>query len=120
MFSVLIAEDEDRLASFIEKGLRKNGFTAVVAPDGEKALQMASENQFGLVLLDLGLPLKNGWAVLNELRSQGEKLPIIVVSAVDDERSKIKALASGANDYVTKPFSFKDLLTKVKSYVATD
>jgi two-component system, OmpR family, copper resistance phosphate regulon response regulator CusR len=65
----------------------------------------------------LGLPIKDGWAVLKEIRSQKEKFPIIVVTALNDERNRAAALASGANDYVTKPFRFNDLLEKVKLYL---
>jgi two-component system, OmpR family, copper resistance phosphate regulon response regulator CusR len=118
MKRILIAEDEKRLAAFIEKGLRKNGFITVVALDGEQVLQMASGQEFELLLLDLGLPLKDGWAVLKELRNQGEKLPIIIVTALNDERNRDIAFNLGANDYVTKPFCFSDLLEIVKSYIS--
>ncbi len=116
MNRILIAEDEARLAAFIEKGLRKSGFNPVVASDGQEALQKVTQEEFKLLLLDLGLPIKDGWAVLQELRSQGEDLPIIVVTALTDESNRTTALNLGANDYVTKPFKFSDLLEKVKSY----
>jgi two-component system, OmpR family, copper resistance phosphate regulon response regulator CusR len=115
MNRILIAEDEERLASFLEKGLRKNGFVTAVAPDGEQALQMVEK--FELLLLDLGLPVRDGWGVLKELRSQGESLPVIIVSALNDDENRTTALKLGANDYVTKPFRFSDLLQKIKFYL---
>ncbi|BAZ10711.1 two-component response regulator [Calothrix sp. NIES-4071] len=114
MNRILIAEDEERLAAFIEKGLRRNGFVTAVVPDGEQALQMAE--QFELLLLDLGLPIKDGWVVLKELRSQGKRLPIIIVTAFNDDDNLNSAFNLGANGYVTKPFRFSDLLQKVKSH----
>lgn len=117
MNRVLIAEDEERLAAFMEKGLRKNGFATVVASDGQEALQKLSNGEFELLLLDLGLPIKDGWTVLQELRSQDRDLPVIIVTALVDDRDRTTALKLGANDYVTKPFRFGDLLEKVKSYM---
>ncbi|PMB04684.1 response regulator [Fischerella thermalis CCMEE 5198] len=119
MTQILIVEDEVRLAAFIEKGLRKNGFTTIVAVDGEQAILMAESSDFDLLLLDLGLPVIDGFTVLCELRSRGEKRPIIIVTANNDERDKAAALTAGANDYITKPFSFKDLLTRVRVHLPT-
>lgn len=116
MNRILIAEDEERLAAFMEKGFKKNGFVTAVAADGEQALKMAVGQGFELLLLDLGLPVKDGWTVLKELRSQGEKLPIIIVTAINDECNRDIALNLGANDYLTKPFRFGDLIEKVKPY----
>jgi two-component system, OmpR family, copper resistance phosphate regulon response regulator CusR len=117
MNRILIAEDEERLAAFIEKGLRKNGFATILAFDGQEALQMSDKEEFELLLLDLGLPIKDGWTVLKELRKQGEQFPIIVVTAMADEYNKTTALKLGATDYLTKPFKFSDLLEKVKSHL---
>lgn len=117
MNRILIAEDEERLAALMQKGFKKNGFVTAVAPDGEEALKMAVSEDFELLLLDLGLPLKDGWTVLKELRRQGEKLPIIIVTAINDECNRDIALSLGANEYVTKPFQFSDLIEKVKSYL---
>ncbi|MCX7595389.1 MAG: response regulator [Fischerella sp.] len=115
MSQILIVEDEVRVAAFVEKGLRKNGFTTKVAADGEQAIFMAQTGDFDLLLLDLGLPVIDGWTVLRELRRQGEKRPIIIVTANNDERDKAAALAAGANDYITKPFSFSELLKRVQA-----
>jgi DNA-binding response OmpR family regulator len=116
MCQILIAEDEARVAAFIEKGLRKNGFSTAIAEDGQQALRMAEDGNFALLLLDLGLPIKDGWSVLRELRQNGGHLPIIIVTAVNAENRKV-ALQSGANDFVTKPFRFSDLLEKVKTHL---
>lgn len=116
MNRILIAEDEGRLAAFIEKGLRKYGFDITVASDGLEALQIAENEEFQLLLLDLGLPIKDGWTVLQELRNKGTDFPIIILTALTDERNRTTAIKLGANDYVTKPFRFGDLLEKVKSY----
>jgi DNA-binding response OmpR family regulator len=113
MSHILIAEDEPRIAAFIQKGLQKNGFTTAIALDGEQASQMVYSNEFDMLLLDLGLPLKGGGIVLTELRSRGIQIPIIVVSARDDIEEKKASLKNGANDYITKPFRFQDLLQSV-------
>lgn len=113
MNRILIAEDESRIASFIEKGLRKNGFSTAVAADGNQAVSMAETGDFDLLLLDIGLPGKDGWAVLKSLRSQGKHLPVIIVSARDEVKDKVIGRLSGANDYVTKPFQFRELLARV-------
>jgi len=108
MSCILIAEDEYRLACFIEKGLRKNGYCTAIAPDGEQALQMALSGDFDLLLLDLGLPGRDGWSVLEELRSQGEQIPVIIVSARAEIEEK-----QGVNNYLKKPFRFNNLLERI-------
>ncbi len=112
MTSILIAEDESRIAAFIEKGLGKNGFDTAIAKDGEQALLMVQSNNFDLILLDLGLPVKDGWTVLKELRSQGKQIPIIIVSAFNPTHE-----IAEVNDYIVKPFRFQDLLERVKFHL---
>lgn len=114
---ILIAEDEDRLAAFVEKGLKKNGFEAIVAADGVQALEAIEQQPVDLLLLDLGLPIVDGWAVLQQTRAQYPDLPIIVVTAMTDDRDRQRVLQLGANDYLPKPFKFSDLLVKVKLYL---
>lgn len=118
MNQILIVEDEARLAAFVEKGLKKNGFNTVVAEDGEQAVSLAQSSNFDLMLLDLNLPVKDGWTVLRELRNNGKQLPIIIITALVDERNKTAALNAGANDYITKPFSFQDLLARVRTQLS--
>lgn len=116
MSRILIAEDEARLAAFVDKGLRKYGFCTAIATDGEQALQMAASGEFTLLLLDLGLPLKDGLTVLKELRSRGKALTIIIVTALNGD-NRTTALQYGANDFLSKPFRFNDLLELVRSHL---
>ncbi|MBR8835144.1 MAG: response regulator transcription factor [Stigonema ocellatum SAG 48.90 = DSM 106950] len=111
---ILIAEDEPRIAAFLEKGLRASGFATAVAQDGHEAVLMAQDENFDLLILDIGLPGKDGWMVLEELRGQGEQLPIIILTARDDVTDKVAGLDGGADDYVTKPFRFEELLARVR------
>ncbi|MEB3180023.1 MAG: response regulator transcription factor [Nostocaceae cyanobacterium] len=115
MHRILIAEDETRIASFIEKGLRSHGFITAVAADAFCATDMALGNGFDLMILDLGLPGKDGLEVLEELRGQGEQLPIIILTARDDIKDKVAGFEGGADDYLTKPFRFEELLVRIKA-----
>jgi two-component system, OmpR family, copper resistance phosphate regulon response regulator CusR len=117
MCHILIVEDESRVSAFLEKGFQKHGFITTVAEDGNQAIQITQSEEVQLLLLDLGLPIKDGYSVLRELRSQGYDLPIIVISAQDNEQSKASALKCGATDFVSKPFHFVQLLEKVRSYL---
>ncbi|MBV8883045.1 MAG: response regulator transcription factor [Chroococcidiopsidaceae cyanobacterium CP_BM_RX_35] len=114
MNRILIAEDEHHIAAFLEKGLRTSGFTTAVAKDGHEAVLMAQSGHFDLLILDIGLPSKDGWMVLEELRGQGEQLPIIILTAYDDVKDKVAGLEGGADDFVTKPFRFDELLARVR------
>ena len=115
MNRILIAEDEFRIAAFIEKGLRSHGFTTAIAGDAESATQMALSSGFDLLILDLGLPGKSGLEVLEELRGQGENFPVIILTARDDIQDKIAGFEAGADDYLTKPFRFEELLVRIKA-----
>jgi DNA-binding response OmpR family regulator len=114
MNRILIAEDETRIAAFLEKGLRANGFTTTIARNGNDAAAIARTDNFDLLILDLGLPGKDGWQVLEEVRGRGERLRIIVLTAQDEVEDTVTALEGGANDYVTKPFEFTELLARVR------
>ncbi|MCC5661618.1 response regulator transcription factor [Nostoc sp. XA010] len=115
MNRILIAEDESRIAAFIEKGLRSHGFTTAVAVDAYSAINMALSSGFDLMILDLGLPGKDGLDVLEELRGQGEILPVIILTARHDIQDKVAGFEAGADDYVTKPFRFEELLVRIKA-----
>ncbi len=115
MYRILVAEDESRIAAFIEKGLRSNGFTPTIATDANEAISLALGGEFDLLILDLGLPGKDGLEVLAELRGQGDRLPIIILSARDDLQDKVAGFEGGADDYVTKPFRFEELLLRIKA-----
>jgi DNA-binding response OmpR family regulator len=112
---ILIAEDEPRLASFLEKGLRASGFTTTLVGDGAAATLMANDQDFELLVLDLGLPGRDGLDVLRELRARGQHLPVIILTARDDVPDKVAGLEGGADDYVTKPFRFEELLARVRA-----
>jgi len=120
MNRILIAEDEPRLASFLEKGLRSNGFVTTTVGDGAKAVIIADDDHFDLLVLDLGLPVKDGLTVLQELRAAGRRMPVIILSARDDVRDKVSGLEYGADDYVTKPFRFEELLARVRVRLRAD
>jgi two-component system, OmpR family, response regulator QseB len=115
MNRILIAEDEPRIATFIEKGLRSHGFVTSVAADAQAALLLAQGGAFDLMILDLGLPGKDGLQVLEDLRGQGESFPIIILTARDDIRDKVAGFEGGADDYLTKPFRFEELLMRIKA-----
>jgi DNA-binding response OmpR family regulator len=114
MNRILIAEDEPRIAAFLQKGLQAHGFTTTVADDGIEAAYMARSDQFDLLILDLGLPEKHGVQVIEELRGRGEVLPIIVLTVIQDVQDKVKALEAGADDYLTKPFSLEELIARIR------
>ncbi|MEL6259885.1 MAG: response regulator transcription factor [Cyanobacteria bacterium J06626_6] len=114
MYRILIAEDEARIASFIEKGLKANGLTTTTVTHGEAAIAHGLSSEFDLLLLDLGLPDCDGLQVIDALRGQGSTVPIIILTARDDIRDKVTGLESGADDYVTKPFSFEELLARIR------
>jgi DNA-binding response OmpR family regulator len=115
MHQILIAEDEPRIASFVEKGLRAHGFTTSVATDADQVLLLIEDNEFDLLILDLGLPSKDGLIVLEELRGQGRQLPIIILTARNSLKDKVAGLEGGADDYITKPFRFEELLARVRA-----
>ena len=119
---VLLIEDEDRVASFIARGLREQSYAVDVAPDGEQAVYMASVHQYDLVILDIMLPVKDGYAVCRELRGGGFRGPILMLTARDAVDDRVAGLDSGADDYLTKPFDFKELLARLRALLrrATD
>ncbi|WP_310414099.1 response regulator transcription factor [Chamaesiphon sp. OTE_8_metabat_110] len=114
MPQILIAEDEPRISAFIEKGLRAQGFTSTIAHDVDEVLDLAQRNEFDLILLDLGLPGGDGLEILETLRGQGVQTPIIILTARDDLNDKLAGLGGGADDYMTKPFRFEELLVRIR------
>jgi DNA-binding response OmpR family regulator len=114
MNRILIAEDEARVAAFVEKGLRANGYTTTAVGDGPTAVALARDDDFDLLILDLGLPGLDGLSVLRTLRGQGHRLPVLILSARDDVADKVAGLELGADDYLTKPFRFEELLARVR------
>jgi DNA-binding response OmpR family regulator len=120
MARILIAEDEPRIASFLEKGLRANGFATTVVDDGRLAAAVARDSDFDLVVLDLGLPRLHGLEVLRELRQRGERLPVVILTARDELDTTVAGFTQGADDYVTKPFRFEELLARIRVRLRAD
>lgn len=120
MNRILIAEDERRIASFVEKGLRSNGFTPTVVADGRTAYDYASSGEFDLLVLDLGLPLLDGHAVLRRLREDGNAIPVVVLTARVGLEDTLQVLEGGADDYMAKPFRFDELLARIRLRLKAD
>jgi len=120
MTSILIAEDERRIASFLEKGLQASGFSTTVVGDGERALAAARSGQHDLLILDIGLPGRDGFEVLRALRETDRRLPVIILTARDGESDTVAGLEGGADDYVAKPFRFEELLARIRARLRTE
>jgi DNA-binding response OmpR family regulator len=120
MARILIAEDDPLVSSFIEKRLRKAGYTTQVADDGDKAAEFALSGDFDLVLLDMALPSREGVEVLQELRRQGSHIPVIVVTGRPEMRDVVARLSVGTADFVIKPFRLEELLARVRWHLPFD
>ena len=120
MTRVLIVEDEERIASFVDKGLRANGFTTLVAADGHQASSYLRTDEFDLVILDLGLPGPDGFDVLRGFREWNRQTPVVILTARDGVPDTVEGFELGADDYVTKPFSFEELLARVRARLRED
>ncbi len=114
MARILIVEDEQRIASFVAKGLRSEGHLTRTVADGREGLDHALSGDYDLVVLDIGLPSMDGFAVLEHLRAQGSRVPVIVLTARDSVGDTVSALEGGADDYMPKPFRFAELLARVR------
>ena len=114
MSRVLIVEDEARISSFLEKGLKANGFATTVATEGRAALRLARTGGFDLIILDLGLPDVDGLEVLDELRRRDQQVPVLILTARDGVTDTVAGLEGGADDYIAKPFRFEELLARVR------
>lgn len=112
---VLIVEDEKRMASFIQRGLKEEGYAVDVATDGEQGWEYASANDYDVILLDWMLPKMDGLAVCAKIRQEGSSVPILMLTVRDTVEDKIKGLDQGADDYLTKPFAFDELLARVRA-----
>jgi len=114
---ILLVEDEKRMASFIERGLKEEKYVVDVAYDGEKGLFLAEVNPYDLILLDIMLPVKDGISVCKELRVKKMNVPILMLTARDTIRDKVLGLNCGADDYLSKPFAFEELLARIRALV---
>lgn len=114
MARILIVEDEERISSFVGKGLRAEGHQTTVVANGNDGLDEALSGDFDLAVLDIGLPGLSGFEVLEQLRAQGSRMPVIVLTARDSVTDTVSALEGGADDYMPKPFRFAELLARVR------
>jgi two-component system copper resistance phosphate regulon response regulator CusR len=112
---ILLVEDESRVAGFIAKGLREQAYAVDIASDGEQALYQAAVNQYDIVILDVMLPVKDGHTVCRELRGSGFRAPILMLTARGAVDDRVEGLDSGADDYLAKPFDFKELLARLRA-----
>jgi heavy metal response regulator len=112
---ILVVEDERKVASFICNGLREEGYAVDVAADGEKGEDLAAVNEYDLILLDIMLPRLDGVSLLRKIRAAGSNVPVIMLTAKDSVDDKVLGLDAGADDYLTKPFAFGELLARIRS-----
>lgn len=112
---LLVVEDEKKMSGFLKKGLGESGYTVDVAESGAAAETLASENIYDLILLDVMLPDKNGMDIARQLRGDGYTGPILMLTALSSTKDKVHGLDAGADDYITKPFAFDELLARVRA-----
>jgi len=112
---VLVVEDDAQVASFIRRGLREQQYTVDLASDGEEALYLAGVGEYDAIVLDWRLPKRNGLEVLQALRADRSTVPILMLTARDDLQDKVSGFDAGADDYLTKPFSFEELLARLRA-----
>jgi DNA-binding response OmpR family regulator len=112
---ILIVEDEPRLSSFLAKGLKASGYVTTVVEDGHVASLVARDEEFDLMILDVGLPTLDGFGVLRAIRERGQRMPVVFLTARDELGDTVAGLEGGADDYITKPFRFEELLARVRA-----
>jgi DNA-binding response OmpR family regulator len=112
---ILIAEDEKQIAESLKKNFSEEGYNAVIAIDGEEALQFSKSTKFDLILLDWKMPKLTGLEVCKYIRLNDNKVPIILITALGDISNKVEALNAGADDYITKPFSFEEVFARINA-----
>jgi two-component system copper resistance phosphate regulon response regulator CusR len=110
---ILIIEDEIKTAKFISRGLIEDNFTADVMENGRDGLELAMKREYDLIILDVMLPGLDGWEVLKRLRDRGNETPVLLLTVLSDVEDRVKGLQLGADDYLTKPFSFSELLARI-------
>jgi len=120
MSRILIAEDEQRIASFIAKGLAAEGFGTETVADGAQAVEYARSGQYDLLVLDIGLPKLDGFSALRRLRTERVEIPVIILTARDALEDTVAGLSGGADDYMTKPFAIEELVARIRLRLRTD
>jgi len=117
---ILLVEDDPPMANVIVKGLREQSYAVDVAPDGEEGLYQASINDYDLIVLDVLLPYRDGYEVCRQLRARGDATPILMLTARATVEDRLTGFESGADDYLTKPFSFRELLARIHALLRRD
>jgi DNA-binding response OmpR family regulator len=112
---ILVIEDETRMLELLRKGLYEHGFTVMTAADGEAGLEIATAHEFDSIVLDIGLPRLDGYELMRALRARARTTPVLMLTARDTEDDIIRGLELGADDYLTKPFSFPELVARLQS-----
>ncbi len=112
---ILLIEDEKKVASFIKKGLEEEYYTVDAAYDGKEGLRLALSEEYDLIILDIMLPIKDGFTLLKEVRAEKINTPVLLLTAKDTVENKVEGLDSGADDYLTKPFAFEELLARMRA-----
>lgn len=113
--NILVIEDEPKVAAFIKEGLEEEGYEVAIAYDGHFGLKLATENVFDLIILDLMIPYINGLDLCNQIRQENNTTPVLILSALGSTDDKVTGLDAGADDYLVKPFEFKELLARIRS-----
>ena len=117
---ILLIEDEPGITRLIRRGLEDAGYTVETTPDGRRGLEMTSEKNYNLILLDLMVPGLDGWQVCDALRSRGSRVPILMLTARDAVADRVRGLDLGADDYLPKPFEFPELLARIRALLRRD
>ncbi len=112
---ILLIEDEKKVASFIKKGLEEEYYTVDVAYDGKEGLRLSFSEEYDLMIMDVMLPVKDGFTLLKEIRAEKINTPVLMLTAKDTIENKVEGLDSGADDYLTKPFAFEELLARIRA-----
>src|SRR6202008_738722 len=117
---ILVVEDEPRMANVIAKGLREQAYAVDISEDGDAALYQASINDYDLIVLDVLLPLRDGFEVCRELRARGDTTPVLMLTARAAVDDRLTGFGAGADDYLTKPFSFRELSARIRALLRRD
>src|SRR5712692_9375102 len=112
---LLIVEDTKKTAAYLRKGMMENGFVVDVSEQGEDGLHLARTGDYDLIILDVMLPVRDGWSVIAELRRAGKQTPVLFLTARDTVQDRVKGLELGGDDYLVKPFAFSELLARARS-----